>query len=173
MQAHRIREVEELLRGHLYPDEAFRVVWESGELTVVPGEGEEARLPDDPDFHGQLLSLNERISDAGSLLALFGLGGTLFVILAIAFDAFPNVTGSLDILRAWWFYVVAAVAGLALTTSLTSLRERAVFRRAASELDDGLERHGLSRYALLSIINDDDDLSSLVEMLKSTAPSRP
>ncbi|MDJ0974429.1 MAG: hypothetical protein QNJ98_08230 [Planctomycetota bacterium] len=172
MQEYRIQELRNALRDHLSPGESFRAYWQDDELRVVPDEGDAGLVYEDKAFYGMLLTINERVSNAGTTLALFGLGLSAFVILSIAFNWFPDLTGGLDDLRAWWFYVMAGLAGLVFTGWLTGFRERAAFRETERDLEDGLDRLGLTRYALLAIINDDEELSSLVEMLKSSQPAR-
>jgi len=167
MQEHRLQEVREVLGNHIYPGEEFRVRWEDERLEVVPLDGRSALVQDDDELYGLLLVVNERISNAGTGLAFVGLGLTAFVVLSIAFTWFPNITGSLDELRSWWFYAAAGLAGLVVTGWLTGMRERVAFRASERELDRELDRARISRYALLAMIKDDDELDSLTEMLKA------
>ncbi len=166
MQEHRIQEVREMLQDHLHPGEEFRVRWQDDRLDVTPLQGHSSLVHDESELYGLLMTVNERISNAGTGLAFFGLGATLFAILALALDWFE--IKETQNLRNWWVYVLMASGGLVVTGWLTGLQENAAFRASERELERALDQARLSRYTLLTMIKDDDELDSLTELLKKT-----
>jgi len=174
MEQDRQEEIAESLEGLLVDGERFVVDCHDGRVDLQSIE--EANLKplaeEKPELYGHLLAVSEALSDAGSSFVLFAMITVAGICLAIHMDwidTFLNV--DVQKIQSPWVYAFVLIACFFASGQIALWIEASAYRRHRGEVIRAVRDAGLTRWHLLARISQDEDLSNLVEKLKTD--SRP
>jgi hypothetical protein len=135
-------------------------------------EGEPSPLRwENPELYGALRSANEKLEVAGGcfLLAVLSLLG-LVTCVGLHMNWFDTLLGQdLTPLRSWWVYAVIFLTMGVLFWLIAVVRTRWTFQGIRPELFRLFERHGLSRYQVITQIEDDPKLEEIAKQLRQSS----
>ena len=170
MEQKRQEEIALTLEGFLVDGERFVVDCHEDGVDVQPIE--ESRLKpladEKPELYGHLLAVSEILSDAGSNFVLFPMMTVAVVCLIIHMQWVDTLIGiDIEELRNFWVYAVALGVCFFVCGQVALWVEGLAYRRYRDELIRHIREEGLSRWYLLARISADEDLSNVVDKLKT------
>ncbi len=170
MEPERQEEIARHLEEILVDGERFVV--DSGGGHVHVEALEETRFPplseEKPDLYGHLAAVSEILSDAGSNFVLFPMMTVAAICLAIHMKWIDTFLGvDVDKVRSIWVYATVLTACFFLCGQIALWIEQFVYRRYRADLIRAIREAGFSRWYLLARISQDEDLSNIVDKLKT------
>lgn len=170
MEQQRQQEIARVLDEILDDGERFAVDCHDGCVDVQPIE--EANLrplsEEKPELYGRLLAVSEILSDAGSNFVLFAMITVAGICLTIYMNWTDTILGiDVERLQSFWVYAFALTACFFLSGHVALWIEASTYRRHRNDLIQAIRVAGLTRWYLLARISQDEDLSNIVEKLKT------
>jgi hypothetical protein len=159
------------LRRHLeeavFEGESFLVSRQDGELEVEPAPGASRIRRADEELYGVLLSIEQCLADAGRIWRWLVRIGVLTAVIALELGWIERI-GQVNAarLRSWWLYLLLAVCGFVVNILITEAATHRVYARRRDELHEAIEKSGLNRYRVLSLIETDGTLTHVARLLK-------
>lgn len=170
MDQDRQQEIAQSLKEFLVEGERLVVDCHDGRVDIQPIE--EANLKplaeEKPELYGHLLAVSETLSDAGSSFVLFAMMTVAAICLAVYMNWIDTFL-SIDVqkFQSFWVYAFALVTSFFASGQIALWIEASAYRRHRDELIRAVREAGLTRWHLLARISQDEDLSNLVEKLKT------
>ena len=164
----RARELEKLLENEVREGERFVVRADARGVEVTPHQEErDGFFREHPDLHGELLSVNEVVSNAGTTYLFLVLAAVLSLCLTVA-NAWIDDLFGIDVHRllGFWFYALVVVTGFFVFVRGVEYLERRAFLKRRRSLVDAAGTARLTRNRLLALIEGDRALNDVAERLK-------
>lgn len=171
----RSEELKTVLARHLRPGEQFWVERDEDGDVEVTAAGRSVYARTHPRFYGYLLASSQRISNAagcGIFVFYTSLAaGLCFAIRSQAFHGFADGDASmvelLDRLRTWWVYFPILCTALWLYWKHDYYCEKKQYGEERTELAEHLVREELDSYEVLSKLESDDEVSTILKWMKT------
>ncbi len=170
MDQDRQQKITKSLEGLLTEGEQLVVDCHEGHIDVQPIE--EAKLrplsEEKPELYGHLLAVSEILSDAGSNFVLVFMMTMAAICLSIHMEWIETILG-VDIhkVQSLLVYVVVLTGSFFLSGHIALQIEGSAYRRYRADLIRAIREAGFSRWHLLARISQDEDLSNVVDKLKT------
>lgn len=169
----RIQRLAENLRDVLKEGDEILIQFLNDEMRV--SESRMSRLrAHQPRLHGRLLSIDEQLAFRFTpFLACLLLAGAALFGLQVGWWEGLLGADACDKLNAWWFYLVVIVVALFVGATIDNfLSDRTYARHRASLVQLMTECH-FDRDLLVSLLNNEEELSRVVGMLKRDSGTFP
>ena len=170
MEQERQQEIARSLEGILVEGEKFVVDCGGGRIDVQGIEEAIFRplAEEKPELYGHLVAVSEILSDAGSNFVLFPMMTVAAICLTIHMKWIDTILGvDVDKVRSIWVYAIALTACFFVCGQIALWVEALVYRRYRADLIRAIREAGLSRWHLLARISKDEDMSNIVDKLKT------
>lgn len=166
LEERRVQDLTELLTDEVFDGEEFLIRCELGEVQVIPPYTL-ALAHTHPDLNGVLLSVQQRLVDAGTYLVWLVRLLCLAAILCLHLELVETVGEfSLKPLRSPWIYGFLLLLAYLTNTWLVEIREAAVYSRHRQDLFDELQRTDIGLYRLVTKLDGRLEFAVLLVWLK-------
>ncbi len=168
LEEKRISELTERIENFLCEGEAFLIRFQEDELEVLPAEQASPIRRNHEELYGLLLSINQQLAEAALIPRWVVRLLVLTWILALHLEWFSGLPVPFDIskLQSGWVYALIAVFGFAVNSLFKEWRQHRIYADRRGELLTQIAETGLSKYRVVTHLQDDGELSDISHMLK-------
>ena len=165
----RIHRLTENLRDVLKDGDEILIQFLNDEMLITESRTSKLRA-EQPRLHGRLLSIDQQLSmNWFPYLACLLVAGAMLFGLQVGWWEGALGEAACEKLNSWWFYLVALAVALYAGATIDNFQSKRTYWRHRAALVQLMAECGYDRDLLVSQLNNEEELSRVVGMLKRDA----